>query len=198
MATMAWDEDTDNHITKIDAKIGDRYNLSLRVVLSNPDEYGASAENKAVVKKIKNEVNTYFDGVLSNLKGEQAEFDAELKRITDLYDKIDTVIGNSAKASNVPYTVPIMVSRDVAKDEIITINEYDDTIEPLVKKLAERSIYIADLSTNYRDYIIGFWLFAGDKNIALAIAPPPSIILSLEASRGEITRRLDQIIGPEA
>ena len=45
---------------------------------------------------------------------------------------------------------------------------------------------IADLSTAYKEYSFGSWLFSGNKDYVLSVFVPDSSLLMLEASRAEL------------
>jgi hypothetical protein len=193
MENATWDEATDQYITRIEAKVGNKYNLSLRVLMSNPEEYADNENARNISQNLLKDVDDYFASLLGKMSDEQKKFNDELKRVTDMYTKIDDFISGIAEKENVPYLLPVIVGRDTDNDEVVVINDYDKSLEGLISKMVHESTYIADISTYYKDYIFGVWLFSGAKIRIIAINPPTSPILAIEVSNREIDNRLMRI-----
>lgn len=188
-------ETTYRYIVAIDAKMKGKYSISLNSILTNPDEYLGKAGMLQTIKDMRNDVNDYFDSMVGEHSEDATKFNEDLKTATDLYNVIDASVQAKAKEANVPYVEPIAVDRNEDLDESIAIEDYGDEEERLVEKLVNRSDYIADLSTVYKDFVLGSWLFSGSKARLLSINQPFSIILEMESSRAEIIARLDYILG---
>jgi hypothetical protein len=177
----------------IDKKIGAKYGVSLQAVLSDPSVLAKSGDARTIVENLRNEVNNYLDSVLTKMEDEQKKFNNDLENANMLYKKLNEQIRTKAANADVPFIKPISVDRDESKDENIVVAQYEVAVELLVDKLLSVSNYVADVSTDYNNYMIGTWLFSGQKNHVLSVNPPSSAILNIEASRDEISLALDDV-----
>lgn len=187
-------EATYRYIKAIDNGIKGKYSTSLNSVLTNPDDYLGKEGMKQTVQDMKKDANDYFDAITKEHGADTADFEEGLKNATQIYNSIDSTISAKAKEANIPYISPVDVERNTDDEEII-IEEYGEAEEGLVEKLVGRSDYIADISTAYKNYVIGRWIFAGSKRRALSVNPPTSPILEIESSRAEINNVLDYVSG---
>jgi hypothetical protein len=103
------------------------------------------------------------------------------------------VIKNKASFASIPFIRPGSIDRDVEKEEDIIILTYDNSVDSLITRLVGVVHYVADLSTQYKDYNLGSWLFSGNKNYTLTINPPSSILFNIEVSKNEINFKLDSV-----
>lgn len=177
---------------EIDEKIGNKYGISLLEILTNPEVISTRENSKEVLDSLKNEVDDYFNSILENLGDEQKEFESQLKSITAETERVNKLLSEKAATSKTPFMTVNSIERDLDKEETLVVNRYEDSTDKLVDKLMGVSYYVADVSTAYKEYSMGSWLFSGNKNYVLSLTPPDSVILELESSREEISSRLDE------
>ena len=186
-----WSRSTEEALEKLDSSMLQRYKLSLRDIMSNPVEYSTKPGINDTINSMKREIDSYFSEILLSHAQEQKTLDAELKRIGDIYTKIDSIIESKAKELNIPYINPMEISRETSGEETIMIYDFEESIATLVNKLVENCVYVADLSTDYKDNPIGYWLFSGSKSRALSVNPPQSPLIEIQGSHDEINTALD-------
>ncbi|MDE1845742.1 MAG: hypothetical protein KGH53_00445 [Candidatus Micrarchaeota archaeon] len=187
--------ETSSFIKTIDKQLGDKYVVSLQEIVADQNALARKQNAKEIVSNMKGDVNSYFDSLLKNLEDEERRFTAELQSASTLYAQINDHIKAKAQSMNVPMIKPVSVERNEEGEETIIISAEDTAVELLVGRLIGSCTYVADLSTTYKTYTIGSWLFSGEKNYNLSINPPSSVILNIEESRDEINFRLDSIQG---
>lgn len=188
---IKWSRPTEEMLVKLDSYILQKYKLSMRDIMSNPAEYSTKPGINETISAMEQEVDKYFSEVMSTHAQEQKALDIDLKRIEDLYNKINSLIETKAKELNVPYINPMGISRETTGEETVIIYEFDEEIGSLVSKLVESSVYVADLSTEYADHPIGYWFFSGPKGRAISISPPESSLIELQNSHDEINIALN-------
>ncbi len=180
-------------VDKLEAQMLQKYKLSLRDILENPSEYSEKPNIQDTINSMKKEIDDYFNSVKAEYADEEKKLSEELKRMDEVYKKIDTLITSKALELNVPYIDPLEINRDTTNDEIIVIYDYSDDIEKLIERLLSSSIYAADLSTPYEDYMMGLWFFSGPRPRALSVNAPTSPLLEIEAGRLEIDSILERV-----
>lgn len=194
---MADDEDISNdsldYVKAIDQKIGSKYDVSLYDVLNDPNSLKGNKNPKQVVIGMREDISTFFDSLTSRLKTEQDELDTQLGTADALYKRLNDVIRNKASFAGIPYLRPVDIIRDTGDEENIVVDKYDGSVDTLVTRLVGVVHYIADLSTKYKEFVLGTWLFSGNKNYLLTINPPSSILFNIEMSKREINQKLDSI-----
>jgi hypothetical protein len=181
-------EDADRYITDIDSKIAGKHNVTLRELLANPQAYKDSADAKA----LKSEVDAYFSELIKAHEKDVAELDEGLKRATEMYNRVDKKVAEFSEIMGLVYITPVMVSREEEKDERIIIEPSSSYIDRLVESIAKDSVYVANLSVGYKDFILGEWLFSGKKNIVIEISKPSNAALPIQLGMAEITEMLDR------
>ncbi len=180
-------------IEKLESEILQKYKMSLRDILTNPREYSDKPGITDSVTKMKKDVDDYFNSMKAEYAQEEASLNSELKRLDEIYKQIDLKIKDKSKELGIPYINPITIVRNAENEETIIIYENDDSVQQLIEKLVPTSVYVADISTEYKDYSIGFWLFSGPKTRVLSINPPVSPLIDIEAGHDELISGLDSV-----
>lgn len=194
---IPWDEDTDNFVSDLDDVISKKYGMTLRSLLLNPAKYTDRQDADKLVNGIRDDVRTYFNSLLENMKEEETKLQSEMEAANSQYIAVDSVITEKSAAARVPYIKPMYVSRQRESEEAVLIERYDESMEPFIGKLVNASNYIADVSAVYKTYHLGSWLFSGAKNHVLTLNPPASPVLTIEGSRDTINGMLDVLAAPE-
>ena len=192
-ATLPWDDQTDVFINEIDADVTKKYNISLRKLLLQPAEFAKTDKISDTVDKIKADVDAYFDEALAGLKDEDEELTKQLESIDAVHTQINQTINSRAGIARTPFVRPVDFDFGDTAPETIYIDAFNGQVDLLITKLINSSAYICDLSTSYRKYSIGSWLFSGNRSCLLSIQPPQSMVVSVENSRDAIIGMLDDI-----
>ncbi|MGC8676465.1 MAG: hypothetical protein ACP5T3_03040 [Candidatus Micrarchaeia archaeon] len=192
-ARVPWDDQTDQFVKDIDDIITKKYSISFRDLLMNPAKYYAKKDFESTFGNIRSDVNNYFSNLLSQYKDEQGKLDTELESLTSQYHEIDALIASKASLARVPYIKPAYITRRETEDEVVTLSQYDNTVDSLVGKLINQSNYVADLSLKYKDNVFGSWLFSGQKNYVLTLQIPTSDVLTIDTAMDTIGYLLDAI-----
>ncbi len=188
---IKWSRPTEEMLAKLDSSILQKYKLSMRDIMSNPAEYSTKPGINDTITAMEQEVDKYFGEVMATHADEQKALDSEIKRIEEIYNKLDSLIETKSKELNVPYINPMGISRETTNEETVIIYEYDDEIAALVGKLIQSSVYIADISSEYNGHPIGYWFFSGPKGRAISISPPESSLIEIQNSHDEINAALN-------
>jgi len=191
MQDVPWDEETDSLITSIDAESGG--SPTLRDLLLNPQKYMGRPGSSAILDKARTKVSSYFDALLESMQEDQQRFMQELESANSQYIRINQVIGDKALSMNVPFIKPSFVDVDKTVREDISVQQYSSQIEQLIGKLISASKYVADISTQYKNYSFGSWLFSADRVYVMTLEQPKSPVMYLENSRAVINETLDDI-----
>jgi hypothetical protein len=107
---------------------------------------------------------------------------------------VDSLISSKAAVARIPYIKPMFVSRNTDKEELVVVEKYEDTFDALLGRLVNISSYVADISSPYKEFRIGSWLFSGGKNYVFSINPPASPVLAMENSKDVIDSILNDVI----
>jgi uncharacterized protein YllA (UPF0747 family) len=181
-----WSDISDSLITEMDKKLGSKYKITIRELLANPGRFSKTANIRNTVSNLKEEVDNYIDDALSTMSAEQKALDDAAMKADSLTSQLAQNVSMQAKQYKIPIVKPVMIDRDMSKDETVYINTLDSGVLALVEKLCASSVYIADYGTNFGKYRIGEWLFSGQKNYVIRAYLPPSEVLSLQASKEEL------------
>jgi hypothetical protein len=181
-----WSDYTDMLISGIDKQIGSKYKFSLRSLLTDPTKYAAQQNVQITIENIKEDVDKYLDEKAGAMVEEQKALNDEAAKADSITGQLNRSITMNAKQNNVPIIKPAAMDRDPAREKKIYINTIDGSVTALIEKLVASSMFIADLSTAYKEYGFGSWLFSGNKDYVLGVFVPDSSFLLLESSRMEL------------
>ncbi|MCL4404889.1 hypothetical protein M1583_02780 [Candidatus Marsarchaeota archaeon] len=85
------------------------------------------------------------------------------------------------------------MDRNTDFEETIYINNVDNGTIALVAKLAGSASFIVDLSTTYKTYNLGKWLFDGQKNYVVNVAMEPNVYMDFDNVKEEIKALMDGV-----
>ena len=190
---IPWDNETDQFITNIDGQVVQSYGISLRELLLNPERFANTKDISKKINDIKAAVDGYFGKLRDGMKEEQERFEQALEFADAQYAKIDGIISTKASLSRVPYIKPSFIDSDPTIKEEIFVDQYSNSLDALIGKMINISNYVADISTTYKKYTIGSWLFSGQKPYIITINTPPSAIMVIDRINSEIGDELDSV-----
>ncbi len=188
-----WSSDTDQFISNIDEQINQTYGVGLRQLLLSPDGFANTPDILNKIDGIKGSVDEYFTNIRNGFNDERSDFEKALTDADAQYNKIESTISTKASLSRVPYIKSGTINVDSALREEIGIDTYDTSVDSLISKLVNISNYIADISTTYKKYYLGSWLFSGQRAYVLTINPPDSPLIMLDQVNSEIDNLLDGV-----
>lgn len=188
-----WSDEADQFIGNIDEQISHTYGIELRQLLLSPDGFANTTDIMLKIDNIKAAVDDYFTGIRDSFKEEQMEFEKSLTSADAQYNKIEGVVSTKASLSRVPYIKTGTINVDATLREEIGIDGYDNDVDALIGKLVNISNYIADISTRYKKYYLGSWLFSGQRAYVLSINQPDSPMIMVERVNTEIDDMLDSV-----
>ena len=188
---ILWGDVSDNIITEVDKKTMGKYKIAIRELLSNPGKFSDSSNIVNTTKNLKEETDSYIDATLVTLKSEQQELEDAAMKADSLSSQLSQNINMQSKQYKVPVIKPIMINRDLTREETIYFDSVDSGLISLVDKLCSSSTYIADYGVTFKKYRIGEWLFSGQKNYVIKAYLPPNEALSLQAAKEELDALFD-------
>ena len=180
---VPWDEQTDAFISELDDTVLQKYGISFRKLLLTPRAYAGRKGISDTLGKVRAEIGTYFDGMMAGLDEEQEELEEDLQKVNEMYTKIDQLIASRATAAKLPYITPADIGFGDAELETVYVDDYDGSVEALVEKFVSMSNYAANMSSKYKDYNLGIWIFSGPRQYILSVKQPENIVMDIENSR---------------
>jgi len=187
------DDITQSYIDAIDNAYSTKFGVSIAQFIKHPEQYIDNKEEILLKEEnLKAYINEYFDKQIDSLKDEYEEFTKVMESISAQSDRIKKVIMDEASSKKIPFIEPNTINISENMREDIIIEKYDDTIDSLISKLIDSSIYIADTSVYYQKYNVGSWLFStGSRSYVLRIFVPNNPILSINSSKSMILNLVD-------
>ena len=189
-----WDSQTDTFVREIGISVSKKYGINLRTLLLNPQEYEGTDGIEEKAKSIRADVNQYFEDILASLSKEEEDLTRNLEHADSIYTQVNQVINSRSGIGRIPFIKPADISLGDSRPEIIYIDQYNSQVDALLSKLVNVSNYICDISSTYRKYTMGTWIFSGSRSYMLAVSAPTSPIISVENSRDQISLMLDQVM----
>jgi hypothetical protein len=186
-----WSDYTDFVIDNIDKSIGKKYKMSLRDLLTDPENFSSDPNIQNTIKSMADDVNAYMDQALSKMSAQKQELDDNLTKADSVTKQLAQSISMQAKQNRVPFIVPVSIDRDDTKEEVISVDSAGSDVLALIEKIAASSTMIADFTTQYDNSLIGNWFFSGPKNYTINVYLPDSDVISMQDSRDELLGLLD-------
>lgn len=186
-----WDDQTDLFITDIDADAQKKYKVSFRTLLLQPESYAKTPDILTTIKSIRNDVESYFESVMSELSIENEQLDKDLEASDALYNQLNQTITSRASIARIPVIKSDNIDLSYAAPEILYIDKSTPQMDALITKFINSSNYIGDLSSSYRKYMLGSWLFSGTRSYVVAVKQPDSPIPPIDDSHNIITALLE-------
>ncbi len=184
-------DDSLRYLSEIKPVIRKKYNIDVEELLKEPANYADNPGMADKIRSIGKDVDAFFDQRINEMGSEAAELKNALGIVDADTKKITQAITTKASIAQVPFVKPLFV--DAHEHEEIIIEGYDASVDQFVTRMINISDYIAELSTVYKDYTIGSWLFSGRSKYLLSISPPASEIMVMDRSRDEIKGLLESI-----
>ncbi len=189
---LPWDAQTDILVSDLDNVISKKYsNVSLRKLLINPDRYKDTQDIADMVGKIKEDASKYFADMLAGLDKEEADLVKDLENLDAIHTQVNQTISSRTGIGRIPFIKPVDVNLGGTKPETIYIDRYDTQLDALLTKLITASNYVCDLSTTYRKYAIGIWLFSGSRSYMISVSAPESRVMTVENARDLVDSLLE-------
>jgi predicted RNA-binding protein with RPS1 domain len=189
--TLPWDDQTELFVREIDTLTTKKYSLSIRDVMLDPDRFVKTEGIMAKLKGLRSESDNYFEDVMKDFQVEEENLEEDLKKADALYNQLSQVITSRASLGKVPVIKAADMDLSNSSQEIIYIDQLSAPIDSLVTKLVNSSIYIGDLSSSYRRYRLGNWLFSGQRSYVIATRMPDNPVVMVEGSQKLIDSLLD-------
>ena len=189
-----WSDYTDTIVKELDKELNTKYKMTVSGFLSNPGKYAKQANIATSAQNMQEDVNKRIDDMLGEMSDQKKTLEANASKIDAITTQIAQNISMQAKQNKLPILKPVIVERDVARDEVIYVDTVDNGLLSFIEKLVQGSKYVADTTGAYKDYKIGEWVFSGDKNYVIRAYIPRSEYMLLEGSKEELDRLFDVAI----
>lgn len=186
-----WSDYSDGIIKDLDNLIGAKYKITLRGLLTDPTKYASTPNIQMTIDNMKEEVEAFFDLRAKDLADEKKDFDDGKMRADAVTGQLSQNISMQAKQNNVPIIKPVMIDRDVDREERLYFDSFDNSVSALIGKLVSGAVLIADSTVDYGDYKVGEWVFGGVKDYVIQVYSPTNAYSILQDSRTELLGLLD-------
>ncbi len=181
-----WSDYTDSVIGGIDKKIGSKYGLSLRDLLSDPGKFSTKQNLSTTISNLKEEASGYIDALIASMPEQAHEFENAAAKCDSVSRQLSQAVTLQSRQNKVPLINPATVTKDDTRDEIIFISTFDPSVSALIDKLLSHAFYVADYSYKLKSYSIASWLFSGHKDYVINAYLPPNAVLTAEMGRSEL------------
>lgn len=190
-----WSDSAGMLIDSVEPTVKQKYNISLRGLLTNPGRYSGTANLATTIDNIHEDIDNYVSETIDSMPEERKSFESDGLKCDSITKQLSQNISLQAKQNSVPLIRPDAMDRDEARDEVFYISSVDNSVLALVQKLVSASMVIADFSRMYRNYNIGEWLFSTNaKNYVIRVNLQPSAIVTIDAARDEVNDLLDGVV----
>ncbi len=186
MAGQAWNSYTDYLINVIDAKLNRKYDITVRDLFTDPSRFAGKQGISNTIGSMKADADGIIDALAAVRSSDKDAFNASLPKLDAISKKIAAVVTTQAKQSGIPIINPDAFNRNESDDIVIAISNADADVQALVQKLASASLFIVDMSVSYNNYLIGSWLFSGNRNYLLNVYMEQNDFVMLQSSKDEI------------
>ncbi|MGC8729879.1 MAG: hypothetical protein ACP5RP_00630 [Candidatus Micrarchaeia archaeon] len=190
MADM-WSDTTDMIINDFDKTQND--NIALADLFSNPKDFINNKDIATIISKKKEAINNYIDSIINTMQNQKEELYNSAAKCDQLSKQILSKIKDKAAQKWIPVIVPTYVAQNSNGSETIYIDQIDENMDMLIDKFIGGSTYIADMSANFEDYVIGMWLFSGSKNYILSVHFDTNEFYNILNSKNEINDLFDGV-----
>jgi hypothetical protein len=191
---LSFQEQLDLIIDDIDKSIAGKYIFTLRDLLENPGDYAETQDIGKEIDKLKLDVNSYFDNIISGASEQVTQYKDDAMKATRLAEKFEGVLKDKAKGAKKPFLSPFYFARNEDEDEVIFIDNYDTSYEALVDKLLESSMFVINTTMEVDTFKMGRWVFVGqNKNRGISIFFPTNPTGILEIARDQLATALEGV-----
>ena len=181
----------DDVIDMLEPEISEKYNISLKLLVTDPlsIENKDDAANK--IADIKGDVENYLDKLSAQSAEKPDELIKTLGNINDISIKLENAIITNAHEKQIPI-LNATLSRARKKDEVINIENFDENVMLLVNKLLATSLFAINESYTYKEYKIGSWIFSSAKNYSLQVFLAAHELMIIDYAKTELENMLEQ------
>ncbi len=179
------------YVQDIDSTLIPEFSIGLAQIFNDTDTITKKQDGAELLDKVADAVDAYFKKKSEELADEKAKLEKSLTSLDALYKTTTDAIKKECAASGIGFLTPSFIARDRNREEDLNISEYSDEVAKLVKRLASKSDYVADLSDEYDGYKIGSWYFSGEKSYLVSAPTPTSPIIDIAMAANEIGFQLD-------
>ena len=190
-SSLPWDDQTELFIRDIDATAVQKYGISARELILTPDKFEKTEDILDKIKGLRADTDSYFEEVMKDFTAENDELEEDLKKADALYNQVSQSISNKASLGRIPIIKTDGLDLSYSAPEIIYLDQLGSQVDSLVGRLVNFSNYIGDLSVSYRKYMIGSWLFSGQRSYLATVKAPDNPVLEIESSQSAIDAMLD-------
>ncbi|MCL4403568.1 MAG: hypothetical protein M1500_02365 [Candidatus Marsarchaeota archaeon] len=181
-----WSDYTDSVIDGIDNKVGSKYGLSLRDLLTDPGKFSSKQNITVTISNLQEEVNSYIDSLIASMPDQEHAFENSAAKCDSLSKQLSQAVILQARQNKVPVINPASLAKDDSRDETVYISAFDSSTSALIDRLLTHTFYVADYSYKIKSYSVASWLFSGHKNYILNAYLTPNEVLNAETARGEL------------
>ncbi len=192
---LPWGDEFDTFLSDMDDQIRKDYGMSLRDFFLNPDKFSSMVDIDDKIKKIRAYVDEYFSNMMESMHDEVDRFNNALKEEDAKCSKIDEAVSTKAALARIPYVRLNNITPTSTGVEEIGIDDYNNSIDALIAKLINVSTYVSDMSTEYKNYKLGHWMFSGQKNYVLSINMDSSPVIVVENLQSQMNAAFDTATG---
>ena len=193
---MAKEENRDfgeDIVDMLEPQIFEKYSISLKQLLADPLAIEDKDNAAGKIPAIKEDIDNYMNKLNSQSSESQETLDKSLQNANNISIQLKELITTVAREKQIP-VLNATFGRNIKKDEVISIENFDENVTLLVNKLISTSLFVVNESYRYREYEIGAWVFSSNKDYALQVFMPPHEIMIIDSAKSELDGLLDQAL----
>lgn len=181
----------DDVVDMLEPQIFEKYSISLKQLLTDPLSIEDKETAAGKIGAIKADIDSYMDKLMSQSAENQGALDKSLENANNISAQLKEAITASAREKQIP-VLNAAFGRNVKKDEVISIENFDENVALLINKLIASSLFVVNESYKYKEYEVGAWVFSSNKDYALQVFMPPHEIMIIDSAKTELDGLLDQ------
>ncbi len=181
-----WSDAADFVVSSLERQIRSKYNLSLKALLTDPVQYASQDGIQVTVSNIREEVDKFLSERMDTLKDDMRMLDDQASRANSITSQLNQSLQSLVRQNKLPLIRPLGVERDTDNDTTIYVGTAGTETTQLMEKLVGVSDFVIDISTTYKTYTLGRWLFSGHSAIVLVVNFPSSPALTMYNTQNEL------------
>ena len=182
-------------INSLEKPLFTKYNVSLKKLLSDPDQYAGDPKVGLRISNMREEVNRFIGDRLDDIKEEVKRLDDSAIKVNSISALIANGVASLSKQYKIPIIKPAGLNRVDDNDTTIFVASASQETMQLAERLVSISDYVIDMTAKYKEYNLGTWLFAGARNTSISVNFGPSPALTMYNTMQEIDSLMEAAIG---
>lgn len=183
-------------IDDIDRDIAGKHPFTLRDILERPGDFRETPDVSGEIDKLKGDIAGYFGKRKEELADAMKTYQKDAAKASKVADQIADAIKAAAKTAKKSVIAPLAFARNEDKDEVLFIDNFEDSYAGAISALVSDSLFVVDASLDVDGCMVGRWVFPSAttiRNRALFVSFPVNPGAAIDVARDQMLMALDAI-----